>query len=114
MEQHFLSQTALDQMAGSDTTQFLKASVPYLPPKAQQFFAIYAKTRELSNTLHLFAKTNRENQMCASSLPCNDPLEALEDIRRFCYGESRNHLDQMINILAFFQILQLINSDSTL
>lgn len=109
MEQHFLSQTALDQMAGSDTTQLLKASVPYLPLKAQQLFAVYAKTQELSNTLRLFSSVNKEQQMCAASTPCNDPLEALDDIRSFCYGESKNCLDQIINTLALFQILKLMN-----
>ena len=59
MEQNFLSQTALDQITGSDTTQLLKAAVPYLPPKAQQFFFCYAKARELSNTINAFSGQNR-------------------------------------------------------
>ena len=94
MEQDFLSQTALDQITGSDTTQFLKAAVPYLPPKAQQFFSVYAKAQELSNTISVFSGRKQD--------------DALNDIRRFCYGKSRQQLDQILNTMAIFQMVQLM------
>ena len=108
MEQNFLSQTALDQITGSDTTQLLKAAVPYLPPKAQQFFSVYAKARELSNTINTFSGQKQDSQLHAASLNMTDPLDALNDIRRFCYGKSRQQLDQILNTMAIFQMAQLM------
>lgn len=108
MEQNFLSQTALDQITGSDTTQLLKAAVPYLPPRAQQFFSVYAKAQELSNTLSVFSGQKQDSQLQAASLTSPDPMEALNDIRRFCYGESRKRLDQILNTMAIVQMAQLM------
>lgn len=108
MEQNFPSQTALDQITGSDTTQLLKAAVPYLPSKAQQFFSVYAKARELSNTINAFSGQKQDSQLHAASLNMTDPLDALNDIRRFCYGKSRQQLDQILNTMAIFQMAQLM------
>lgn len=102
-----ISQTSLDQMVGDESAQFLKAAIPYLPPKTQPIFSIYAKAKELQNTLALFRSGSHDMQMCGcTSSP--DPLEMLDDIRRFCYGESRERLDQMVRILGTVQMLQLM------
>ena len=108
MEQDFLSQTALNQITGSDTTQFLKAAVPYLPPKAQQLFSVYAKAQELFNTISVFSGQKQDSQLHAASLNMTDPLDALNDIRRFCYGKSRQQLNQILNTMAIFQMAQLM------
>lgn len=54
MEQEYIAQTALDQMVGTDQGQLLKALIPYFPPRQQQFLSVFAKAKELSNTLALF------------------------------------------------------------
>lgn len=54
MESEFIAQTALDQMVGTDQGQLLKALIPYLPPREQQLFSLYAKAKEFSNTVNLF------------------------------------------------------------
>lgn len=110
MEQEFMSQTALDQMVGSDSGQMMKAVIPYLPPRGQQLLSVYAKTRELMNTLELFSPDNTDMQICAAT--ASEPLEMLNDIRRFCYGESRRKLDQMVNMMAMVQMLQMMNQDT--
>lgn len=107
MEKEMISQTSLDQMVGDESSQFLKAAIPYLPPSTQPLFSIYAKAKELQNTLELFRSGAKDMKMC-SSAPAPEPLEMLDDIRRFCYGESRAKLDQMIRILGTVQMLQLM------
>ncbi|MDO4273359.1 MAG: hypothetical protein Q4D16_06810 [Eubacteriales bacterium] len=106
MEQDFISQTALDQMVGTDRDQMMKAAIPYLPAKGQQILSVYTKARELANTVALFSPSREGMQMCAASAA--DPLEMINDIKRFCYGESRQKLDQMVNMMAMVQMLQLM------
>lgn len=113
MEQKFISQTAFDQMVGSDQNQMMKAMIPYLPPKGQQILSVFTKAMELSSTLALFSPANTGMQMQAAGVSDTPPLEIINDIRRFCYGESRHRLDQMVNMLAVVQMLQLMNDPST-
>lgn len=110
MEQDFVAQTALDQMVGSDGTQLLKAAVPYLPQKGQQIVSLYAKLAELFSTISLFSGKPSDKVVAAASIPSQDPLEILGDIRRFCYGNSRRQLDQLVNAFAMVQMFSIMNS----
>ena len=38
-----------------------------------------------------------------------DPMEMLNDIRKFSYGESKKQLDQAINLFAMMQLMQTMN-----
>lgn len=114
MEQEFFVQTALDQMAGNDRTQFLKAVVPYLPVQGQQVLSVYAKATELINTVRVFSRRNSTCQLQAASASQVQPLEALNDIRRFCYGESRRQLDQIINLFAAIQMMQIMAENDSM
>lgn len=108
MEQNSAAQTALDQMVGSDTGQLLKAAVPYLPHKTARICSIYAKIQELQNTLTLFSAGKPYGEMNAASTPVS-PLEALSDIRRFCFGNSRRQLDSLINVLSMAEMIKVMN-----
>lgn len=108
MDPSFISQTALDQMLSSDSDQMMKAAIPYLPPRGQQFLSVYEKIRELRNALTLFSHPQSGISMCAT--PSAEPLEALTDIQRFCYGKSRQRLDGVLNLMAFAQMLKLMNA----
>lgn len=108
MDQEIISQTALDQMTGSDYGQMMKAAIPYLPPESQKILSIYAKSKELMNTIALFSGHGKSHEMCAAEVQTQDPLEIINDIRRFCYGESRHKLDQMVNMMAVVQMMQLM------
>ena len=79
MEQDYPIQTALDQMVGSDQEQFMKALIPYLSPKLQQFMALYTKASELANTAVLFQK-QQTVEMQAASGPLQ-PLEQQKNLR---------------------------------
>lgn len=108
MDQDFISQTALDQMVISDRDQMLKASVPYLPPKGQRILSVYEKAKELVNTVSLFRNAGDSVSICAAQTA--DPMEAISDIRSFCYGQSRRLLDNMVNMMAVVQMIQLMNA----
>ena len=69
MDQEYIAQTALDQMVGTDQGQLLKALIPYFPPRQQQFLSVFAKARELSNTVALFTKPSEAMQIQAAAAP---------------------------------------------
>lgn len=107
MEQNEISLTALDQMVSNGQSQFLKAAIPYLPPRGQQLLSIYTKTVELMNTLSLFSSRQKSMQMCATA-PKSDPLEMIQDIRKFCYGENRQMLDRASEMIAMTEVFHMI------
>ena len=107
MDQENISQTALDQMVSSDQGQLLKAAVPYLPPQGQQMLSVYSKLQELFNTIRLFSPDRQGMQPCAAA--ASDPLEILQDLRRFSYGHSRQMLDRTADMIALIEIMKVIN-----
>ena len=110
MNEEQISQTLLDQMVSSDRGQMIKAAIPYLPPKGQQIFSVYEKAVEFINTVSVFSKSKfRQLIMCAMSMPAQNPVDIINDIRSFCYGPSRDKLNQMVNMMAMVQMLQLMN-----
>lgn len=112
MNQDFISQTPLDQMVTTDYGQMLKASVPYLPPRSRQILSIYEKARELINTVSLFEnfeENSRNGELSAMSVPSRDPMDMLNEIREFCYGPSRERLDQIVNMMVMVQMLKIMN-----
>lgn len=111
MDQEYIAQTTLDQMVGTDQNQLLKALIPYLPARQQQFLSLYAKASEFSNTVVLFGKAQPPVQMQAASVQAQ-PLDVLNDIRRYCFGNSRKTIDQMINMMAVIEMIKVVNSSS--
>ena len=96
-------------MVSSDRGQMIKAAIPYLPPKGQQIFSVYEKAVEFINTVSVFSKRSSGSDLCAMSMPAQNPVDIINDIRSFCYGPSRDKLDQMVNMMAMVQMLQLMN-----
>ena len=122
MNEEQISQTLLDQMVSSDREQCrsaylcpaavpsqLTGSIDYLPPKGQQIFSVYEKAVEFINTVSVFSKRSSGSDLCAMSMPAQNPVDIVNDIRSFCYGPSRDKLNQMVNMMAMVQMLQLMN-----
>lgn len=109
MNDDHISQTLLDQMVSSDRGQLIKAAIPYLPPKGQQVFSVYEKAAELLNTISIFGRAGSGSSLSAMSMPVQDPMDMINEIRGFCYGPSRDKLNQMVNMMAMVQMLQLMN-----
>lgn len=108
MESEFIAQTALDQMVGTDQDQLLKALIPYLPPREQQLFSLYAKAKEFSNTVNLFGSQAQPMRMQAVST--SQPVDILNDLRRYCFGNTRRTLDQITNMMAMVEMIKVMNS----
>ena len=108
MNDDHIAQTLLDQMVSSDRGQLIKAAIPYLPPKGQQIFSVYEKAAELLNTVSIFGRSDSESSLSAMSIPAQDPMDMINDIHSFCYGPSRDKLNQMVNMMAMVQMLQLM------
>lgn len=106
-EEEHLSQTPLDSMVCRDTTQLLKAAVPYLSPKGQQLFSIYAKYLELSQTISLFRRSAPELSMMSTKIESKHPEDMLQDIRRFTSGPIRDQIDQLLFALNTVQLLSM-------
>lgn len=113
MNEEHISQTLLDQMVSSDHGQMIKAAIPYLPPKGQQIFSIYEKAAEFLNTVSVFGKIGSGSDLCAMSMPAQSPVDTINEIRNFCYGPSRDKLNQIVNMMAMIQMLQLMNQPDT-
>lgn len=107
MEQETIAQTTFDQLVAGESSQMVKAMIPYLPFSGQKMLAAYAKTLELRNTLQLFSKPQNDVQICSSRTA--DPMTLLNDIRKFSYGESRKQLDQAVNLFAMIELMQTMN-----
>lgn len=108
MNQNQIYQTAFDQMVNSEQTQMMKALIPYLPSNMQQLMSLYAKTTELSNTVRMFS-SNRNMQMCAASVSDNNPVEMLNDVRKYCYGQSQKQLEQLNNLFVMLEMMSVMN-----
>ena len=89
MNEEQISQTLLDQMVSSDRGQMIKAAIPYLPPKGQQIFSVYEKAVEFINTVSVFSKRSSGSDLCAMSMPPQNPVDIINDIRSFCYVETK-------------------------
>jgi len=112
MNEESITLTALDQMVTSDSTQMLKALVPYLPPGMRNFFSIYTKSRELSNTISLFAPGRQGMQIQSAGAAAPSPLELLESVQSCCSGQLRQKIQDIKNMLSMVQMMQMMN-DST-
>ena len=111
MEQEYIAQTALDQMVGTDQGQLLKALIPYFPPRQPQFLSVFAKAKELSNTLALFSNPPAAMRIQAASAPAQ-PMELLSDLRRYCFGNTRKTLDQINNMMAMVEMIKVMSMSS--
>lgn len=110
MEQEMIAQTAFDQLVCSEQSQMLKALIPYLTLRGQQILSTYTKAQELQNTMRMFGQTRvQEIETCGAET--TDPLEILENIRKFSYGQTRKQLDQISNMMIMMQLLQTMNEE---
>ena len=108
MDQEYIAQTTLDQMVGTDQGQLLKALIPYFPPRQQHFLSVFAKARELSNTVALFTNPPATMRIQATAVPVQ-PLDIINDLRHYCFGNTRKTLDQMNNMMTMIEMLRVMN-----
>lgn len=98
--------TDLDQMVSDDQIQILKAAIPYVSSSGQRLLSVYSKTRELLNTLTLFPQQDGDMRICGSDVEMQ-PLDLLSEIRPFCSGKMQEQIDQIIQMFAMLQMIEL-------
>ena len=89
--------TDLDQMVSDDQIQILKAAIPYVSPSGM---------RELQNTLTLFPQENSQMRICGTDAQMQ-PMDLLNEIRPFCSGQTQERIDQVIQMFAMLQMIEL-------
>ena len=110
-EEQMSCQTPLDALISQDSLQIIKAAIPYMPLKSQQFLSIYAKVKELSNTISFFHHTKPElSMMSASSV---QPEEILNDMRKYLSDPAKNQIDQLLFALNTIQLIQMYQENPT-
>ena len=107
--------TDLDQMVSDDQIQILKAAIPYLSAPGQRLLSVYSKVRELQNTLSLFPQQSGDMRICGSGAETEtQPLNILNEIRPFCSGPAQERIDQIIQVFAMLQMVELFqNSENS-
>lgn len=110
-EEQMSCQTPLDALISQDSLQIIKAAIPYMPLKSQQFLSIYAKVKELSNTISFFHHTQPElSMMSAFSV---QPEEILNDMRKYLSDPAKNQIDQLLFALNTIQLIQMYQENPT-
>ena len=102
-EEQMSCQTPLDALISQDSLQIIKAAIPYMPLKSQQFLSIYAKV--------FFHHTQPElSMMSASSV---QPEEILNDMRKYLSDPAKNQIDQLLFALNTIQLIQMYQENPT-
>lgn len=109
-EEQIPCQTPLDTQVSQDTLQIMKAAIPYMPQKGQKLLAIYAKIRELSNTLSYFRSSQPE--LSIMSISTVQPEEMLNDMKKYASDCTRNQIDQLLFALNTIQLIQMYQENS--
>ena len=73
----------------------LKALVPLSAAGNAKFFSVYAKSRELSNTLSLFSPAKQGMRMQSACAAAPSPLELLENVQSCCSGQMRQKIQDV-------------------
>lgn len=105
--------TMLDQMVSEDRIQIMKAALPYVPANGQKMFSVFAKVLELQNTLSMFSQPQSEMKICATSSEPVNPMDMLQDLRRFCNGGTQKKIDNMINMMVMMQMFEMTQDSGT-
>ena len=76
---------------GTDLGTAVKSSHPIFHPGSNSFCP-FLQPLESFNTVALFTKPSEAMQIQAAAAPAQ-PLEVINDLRRFCFGDIRKTLD---------------------
>lgn len=95
--------TTFDINTIGDSTQMIKALIPYLEPESQRMVAILVRIRELMLTIRYFSNPNLKKQSFSS----ND--EMLKQLKKFCSPEMANMIDMMMKFLSMSEMMNVLS-----
>ena len=94
--------TPFDSLITPPGLYTLKLLLPYTPPSAQHFLAVYIKFAELSYTMEHFRGFPAASR----------PLELFSELKAYMSPEERENLEQMETMMNMMEMMQTMNSDS--
>ena len=97
--------TPFDHMVSDNQLQIIKAAIPYLSNREQQFFSVYVKYIELEHTLHLVSDTNSNVlSSCSIGENPNSTSDMLTAIKQYCTEKEKEMIDLISNFLSAYQM----------
>lgn len=105
--------TILDEMVADEQIQIMKAALPYVPPSGQRMLSVFAKFMELQKTMEMFSRRPGDMNICSAEPVSHDPLEMLQDIRRYCSEGTQGKIDQLTNTFVMLQLLEMSKEGDT-
>ena len=103
--------TPLDSMVSDDTLQMMKATLPYLPPRQARMLAVFAKFRELKNTLSLQPARSDAFQAMSTSAPLDDDA-LLNALKTYGGEKGKQMVENVQQMKDMFQLISLMQSTS--
>ena len=97
--------TPFDHMVSDNQLQIIKAAIPYLSSREQQFFSVYVKYIELEHTLKLVSDSN-SNVLSSCSIGENphSTSDMLTAIKQYCTEIEKEIIDLISNFLSAYQM----------
>lgn len=106
--------TEFDSLICDSRTQILKALIPFMSTREQQFLSIYVKFIEFSRTIELVKKTGSGSMsICSigkSMRERNTPYNSndiLQAIKKQCSQKERNTIDSIMNMLNIYNTFKM-------
>jgi len=97
--------TPFDNMVSDNQLQIIKAAIPYLSNRQQQFFSVYVKYIELDHTLKLVGNSG-SNALSACSVgeEQHSTADMLSAIKQYCSDKEKEMIDLISNFLSAYQM----------
>lgn len=97
--------TPFDNMVSDNQLQIIKAAIPYLSNREQQFFSIYVKYIELDHTLKLVSNSDSNSlSACSIGEEPHSTADMLSAIKQYCTEKEKEMIDLISNFLSAYQM----------
>lgn len=91
--------TEIDRQTFTDTSQFIKATIPYMNSRMGRQMAVLARMIELKNTFDFFNNPKTLSACGIGNRKQEEPEDFLKDIRKYCNGKEADSIDRMLNMI---------------
>ncbi|NLZ81265.1 MAG: hypothetical protein GX913_05625 [Clostridiales bacterium] len=111
-EIHTMELTAFDSLITDSNLQMIKAAIPYIPANGQGFISMYVKFIELSNTINIFQKKDKDSLgICSLPEDKRNVSDMLNTMKHHCSGQQKERFESIINIISTFQMFQTFQDE---
>lgn len=97
--------TPFDSMVSDSRLQMIKAAIPYLSNREQQFLSIYVKYIELNHTFRLVGNTDSNAlSSCSVDEEHHTTADMLSAIKQYCSDKEKEMIDLLSNFMSAYQM----------